>query len=114
MRKKCNYTISLGLIDTIIALTKMEKGEIWSTLEGLAQVCFDRLDEKENKTESWRWVVFPRTEIRIKIKVCEPYRGSDKIYRCSIKVDTNRKEYFTSDQIDEFLAEKILLGGEYD
>ena len=110
MRKKCNYTISLGLIDTITALTKMQKEEIWSTLADLTQVCFDRMDKK-NIQESWRWVTFPNTEIRIKIKVGGPWGmyGTEPTYNCTIKVDANQEETFTSAQVEEFLVEKILL-----
>jgi hypothetical protein len=101
----------------------MEKREIWSTMQDLTQICFDRMDKKGIR-KSWRWVTFPNTVIRIKITVEGPYTHSSahdssgrwsrttvpSYYESSIKVDANQEEKFTSAQVEEFLVEKILLG----
>ena len=115
-RVKCNYTVSLGLIGVITSLTNVEKGEVWSHLADAAQVCFDRI-AKNNMYKSWRWWTFPGTQLRLKIVVNRPYNYGNTAqiktsHRCEIKLDSNQTEDFTSEQVDEFLVEKILLGDE--
>ena len=110
---KCNYRVSLGLIGVISSLVDMEEREIWSTLADETQTCFDRMD-KRGIRKSWRWIAFPGTTLRLKITVQEGYRGANKppIRGCEIRLDTKQYEEFTSDQVEEFLVEKILLGVE--
>lgn len=117
----CTYSVSKGLVDVLSASASVQKAEVWSTLADLAQLCFDRLDKAYNKKESWRWVNFPKTELRLKVKVNKStrYYNSDSkkwedraTYYCSIKFDPNDTETFTSSQVEEFLVEKILLENE--
>ena len=118
-RPRCNYNISLGLVEMLTAITNLEKQEIWSYLADATQVCFDRM-AKKNIHKSWRWITFPNTEIRIEIKVhigghFFRYSGNseEKVkhpHSAEIKFDANQIESFTSQQVEEFLVEKVLLG----
>jgi hypothetical protein len=114
---KCNYKVSLGLIGVISSLVNMEEREIWSTLADETQVCFDRMDKKGIR-QSWRWVSFPGTTLRLKITVnaiySYPENAETKPRRCEIKLDSNQYENFTSDQVEDFLVEKVLLGYDED
>ena len=115
-RVKCNFEVSLGLIGVITSLTKIEQREVWSHLADAAQVCFDRMTSK-NMNKSWRWWTFPGTELRLKIVVNRSYywkkdKEKQRAYNCEIKLDSNQTERFTSQQVDDFLVEKILLGNE--
>lgn len=108
-RIKCKFRVSLGLIEVITSLTKIEQREVWSHLADAAQVCFDRMAKKHMST-SWRWWVFPGTSLRLKIVVDSWYVNNEgKTHSCQIKFDPNQTETFTSDQVEEFLVEKILL-----
>ena len=112
-RIKCNFEVSLGLIGVITSLTKIEQREVWSHLADAAQVCFDRMDKK-HLNKSWRWWTFPGTSLRLKITVIRPWyskstSGKEAPYRCEIKLDSNQTEVFTSQQVEDFLVEKILL-----
>lgn len=113
-RVKCNFEVSLGLIGVITSLTKIEEREVWSHLADAAQVCFDRMASK-NMDKSWRWWQFPGTELRLKIVVNRPWhweKDKNRPHWCEIKLDSNQTESFTSQQVDDFLVEKILLGDE--
>lgn len=110
MRVKCNYKVSLGLIGVITSLTNIERQEVWSHLADATQVCFDRMAKKPNMYKSWRWWEFPGTTLRLKIVVNKYSKG----LACEIKLDSNQTENFTSQQVEEFLVEKILLGNECD
>lgn len=111
---KCNYTVSLGLIDMLSALTKTQKQEVWAQLSEETQVCINRLMNK-NMRESWRWVKYPNTEIRLKIKVGAYGRRDNEgdkqvVYGANITMDSNQSERFTSEQVEDFLIGEILLG----
>jgi len=115
LRVKCNYSVSLGLIGVITSLTNMKKQEVWSHLADATQVCFDRIAKKPNMYKSWRWWTFPGTPLRLKIIVNKGYsnsKGRQDPHRCEIKLDSNQIERFTSEQVEEFLVEKVLLGVE--
>lgn len=116
--KECSYDISFGLVEMLTAITKFKKQEVWSILADETQVCFDRMDKK-GMDESWRWITFPTTEVRMKIKVNRSDQShidgrwiAKTTYRCNIKFDPNATETFTSKEVEEFLIENILLGVE--
>lgn len=103
-RVKCNYRVSYGLIEMIMVITELPEGEVWLQLAQEANVCFERI-KKKNMRESWRWFTFPNTEIRMKLKVNAGYTP----YTCSIKMDADSVETFTSDQVESYI-EQVLLG----
>lgn len=116
-RRNCTYNVGLGLVELLQSVTKLERQEIWSMLVDQTQICFDRI-EKRNSEDSWRWLEFPGTSVRMKVKVYRPKTWNGNGYDCqgkataTITVDADRTETFTSQQVEEFLVEKVLLGAE--
>ena len=119
--RNCTYSVDLGLIEMLSAISKLDKQEVWSVLADKTQVCFDRLEKKPGQRESWTRVEFPNTAIRMKIRVNRVSRIYDvKTHnyvtltnpqvKANITFEPNAVEKFTSRQVEEFLVEKVLLG----
>jgi len=112
---KCKYTVALGLIEALMAITKLEKQEVWARLADEVRVCTDRQVSK-GTSYSYRWVVFPGTSIRVKIETEKVNtrgqvrgEGQPNYFKANIEFKTREHESFTSEQVDDFLIGEILL-----
>lgn len=126
MDDKVNFAIDKGLIFMLAGLAKVSHKEVWCQLSEITQECIDRIKKnykKKGQTESWKWFTYPNADIKMKVKVYQ--RGGRTIqlgdrkgehemiyYNANIKLDRNGYEQFTSEQVQEFLLEEILLGSE--
>ena len=115
---RCNYKVSLGLIDMLSALTNKSKQEVWAHLSDETAVCLDRM-RKKDKNHAYRWTIYPGTQTRLKIKVNKQHTYNHTLHAweytnlhdCTIEMDAKQTEDFTSDQVEDFLV-GILLGEE--
>ena len=119
MHDNINYEIDKGLIFMLAGLAGVSKKEVWCQLADCAQECVERIKKKKSQRESWKWFTFPGTDIKMKVKIYfrKGHTGYDNqyypdVYNANIKLDRNGYEKFTSDQVQEFLIEEILLGSE--
>ena len=126
MYDKVNFTIDKGLIFMLAGLAGVTKKEVWCQLSDTAQECVDRIKKnykKKGQTESWKWFTYPNTDIKMKVKI-RYHKGhtigwgdrkgeyEPEHYNAKIKLDRNGYEEFTSDQVQDFLIEEVLLGSE--
>lgn len=120
MNEKVNYSIDKGLIFMLAGLAGCKQKEVWAHLADATRVYTDRI-EKKGTRESWRWFTFPETDIKMKVKVGKRggthrnYSTGKEVvkptyYVANIKLDRNGMEEFTSDQVEAFLIEEVLLG----
>lgn len=116
MSNKISYSVTKGLIDILAGSAKVEKQEVWCQLQDAAVKYVERAS-KNRSGESWGWFLYPDTELKMKIKI-RTYRNYGKpdsenitkSYRAEIMLDLRYSEEFTSEQVEEFLVENILLG----
>lgn len=112
---KINYNVTKGLIDILAGSAKVDKKEVWCQIQDAAVKYVERAS-KNSSGESWGWFLYPETELKMKIKIRTQSRwgkpDSQKIFNADISLDLRYYEQFTSEQVDEFLVENILLGND--
>lgn len=114
------YSVPVGLIHLLSAVSKKDKREVWCILSELANICATRLSEKcSSWGDSWTKKKFPDTdvELRIDMKKCTArnyvngkYDEKGSYYYAKFKINGMREESFTQEQINDYITEKILLG----
>lgn len=109
-----SYLISKGLLDLLIKSSNKSKSEVWCAISEMANKCAFRLKNRPGQVDSWSVSKFPGTEVKLKLKVRRAIgrgRGS-KLLNCKIVVDEKDMEEFTQEDVNNAIAENILLSDE--
>lgn len=107
--EEITFQITKNLVSMLSGVSGDRQKEVWSKLAEAAQVCVDRMNDK-NISESWRWFNYPKTTIRMKVKLRRRSYNGKITYHAFIKLDTNELEGFSSAEVRDFLIEEVLLG----
>jgi hypothetical protein len=117
MKLKVRYTINHNLLQCLMQASGHSKNEVCAHLQDLAHKCFKEMNDTGNET-AWAKVNYPKPKVFLRINVVNdcrskyPYSGPKKGKIEGIAVITlwDDDTYFSNKQVEEFLAEKILLG----
>lgn len=109
-----SYSVPNGLIFMLSGVTGKPIKDIWCHLSEVANVCANRLVNKEHQQHSWTNKKFPDTEIELRIDMRKrtDYGSKKKYFKCEIKFGKTKFETFTQQEVNDYITESILLGVE--